>query len=76
MKHTSGPWVANDKHSDSNHIWRVESDANGYPNDGYIIATMDGPNLSQKEFHFIAQALKGAKAHNQNPTYETEEVSK
>lgn len=44
IKHTDGPWIANDKHSDSNYPWRIESDANGYPNDGYIIAKLDGPD--------------------------------
>lgn len=43
-KHTPGPWVANDKHSDSEYPWRVESDAGGYPNDGYVIAKLDGPD--------------------------------
>lgn len=41
---TADPWVANDKHSDSNYPWRIESDANGYPNDGYIIAKLEGPD--------------------------------
>ena len=52
---TAGPWVANDKHSDSHHPWRIESDANGYPNDGYIIAKLDGPD-SEANARLIAAA--------------------
>lgn len=43
-KFTEGPWIANDRHSDSNHPWRIESDANGYPNDGWVVALLDGPD--------------------------------
>ncbi len=41
-KITPGPWVASDLNHDGE--WRVESDAKGYPNDGYIIATFMGPD--------------------------------
>lgn len=46
-KITNGPWVANDRHSDPSYPWRIESDANGYPNDGYIIAKLDGPDAEE-----------------------------
>lgn len=42
-KHTPGPWVANDQHSGSE-IWRIESDGGVYANDGYIIASLFGPD--------------------------------
>jgi len=41
--HTPGPWIACDHHSGVG--WRVESDAAGYPNDGWVICTdMMGPD--------------------------------
>ena len=43
-RHTPMPWVANDKHSGLDCIWRVESDALGYPNDGFNIAHLHGPD--------------------------------
>jgi hypothetical protein len=42
-KHTPGPWVPNDQHSGSE-IWRVESDNGNWANDGYIIASLLGPD--------------------------------
>lgn len=44
---TPGPWVASDQHSDAvnGRHWRIESDATGYPNDGWVIASeVPGPD--------------------------------
>lgn len=43
--HTAGPWVASDHHSGIG--WRIETDAPGYHNDGWIIASeMLGPDAA------------------------------
>lgn len=43
VKHTPGPWVANNQHAGPT-VWRVESDASGYPNDGWCVAdALHGP---------------------------------
>ena len=34
---TPGPWVASDQHAGGH--WRIETDADGYPNDGWIICS-------------------------------------
>lgn len=39
---TAGPWIASDENPTGN--WRVETDAPGWPNDGWIIATFEGPD--------------------------------
>lgn len=44
MNITDGPWIANIDHSGSG--WRIETDAPGYPNDGWIIADMLGPDAA------------------------------
>lgn len=42
-EHTPGPWVASDHHAGVG--WRVESDAGGYPNDGWVVVSaMEGPD--------------------------------
>lgn len=42
-QHTEGPWVANSSHDGLG--WRVESDAVGYPNDGWCVCSeLIGPD--------------------------------
>lgn len=40
---TAGPWIASNAHHGPT-FWRVETDAPGYPNDGYVIADFHGPD--------------------------------
>lgn len=45
MSYTKGPWVASDHHSGIG--WRIETDAPGYHNDGWVIASeMLGPDAA------------------------------
>lgn len=43
LKHTPGPWVANDKHC-GNNPWRVEPATKDWLNDGWTIADLLGPD--------------------------------
>lgn len=61
-KHTAGPWVANADHSGEG--WRIESDAVGYPNDGWVLAQLSGPDAEANAHLFAAapellEALEG-----------------
>lgn len=52
---TPGPWVASKAHTSAT-FWRVESDAAGYPNDGWIVAgEVHGPD-SEANARLIAAA--------------------
>lgn len=44
MDITDGPWIANIDHSGTG--WRIETDAPGYPNDGWVIAELHGPDAA------------------------------
>lgn len=41
--HTPGPWLATDEHSGSE-PWRVDSGSESYVNDGWIVASLWGPD--------------------------------
>lgn len=66
---TEGPWVANGNHSGDG--WRIETDAPSYPNDGWIIAELHGPDAKANAAHIVrcvnshdelVEALKEARA--------------
>jgi hypothetical protein len=57
---TPGPWVASNDHSGEG--WRIESDAPGYPNDGWVVCPdMFGPD-ARANAHLIAAAPDMEKA--------------
>lgn len=79
MSYTPGPWVASDHHSGMG--WRIETDAPGYHNDGWIIASeMLGPDAADNARLIAAapdllEALEAIMGERWSPAGRSEHVS-